>query len=423
MNLEYHLQQCGKHLTGPDGGRRDKDSVDQVLGDVRRIAKAVNSLNNCRIFEEKVIRDEYLQGFCIRNIGSGGKEKFLSAAAIRKYLKSYLDFISYIITERVDVPDFSPDDILTLKLKVSKWRKSYVNDEKSQQLKKNIETYDNLVSKESLAVYEESQNATRAKQLLGDSSIGKRRLSQKDYVVVRDHLISLVHFSTASRSGVTANLMMEEFESAKMLNDGRYLIRVNNHKTRHTYGPASVTLKEQHFLWLTTFVKQIRTQLPNQDNNVFLAWSGRAMKSGAISGRLHDIWVKAGIFDDDSSKRLCANVIRKSASTSLREKGSEFQQEAADTMAHSLQTADKNYFVRKFEKSAAKGSEVISNVFYGSPSKEDVKSPIKSTPKKKWNHEEIETIKSNFDIETVTQKDVQNSPIRINATPKQVRFY
>lgn len=65
FDLEYHFNACTKHLTGPDGGRRDRDSVQQVIGDVRRIAAAIHSLDNCRLFQEEVIRDEYLQGYLL----------------------------------------------------------------------------------------------------------------------------------------------------------------------------------------------------------------------------------------------------------------------------------------------------------------------------------------------------------------------
>lgn len=65
------------------------------------------------------------------------------------------------------------------------------------------------------------------------------------------------------------------------------------------------------------------------------------------------------------TKRLCANIVRKSAAPLVREGGSNMRQEVADTMGHSQSTADKDYFIRHLQKSAAKGSTVIANVFYG----------------------------------------------------------
>ena len=74
------------------------------------------------------------------------------------------------------------------------------------------------------------------------------------------------------------------------------------------------------------------------------------MTSGDISGRLHNLWEKAGIFEDRVvPKKLCANIIRKSAS--------------ADTILHSLNTAEQCYTRRNIEIAAAKGGQTIRRVF------------------------------------------------------------
>ena len=87
-------------------------------------------------------------------------------------------------------------------------------------------------------------------------------------------------------------------------------------------------------------------------DNVFLRWTWYQQKSGDIRKRLHSLWCKPGIFADaPPAKNIACNIIRKSASTGLRE--SEIStgelQESTDLMILSAQTAEKHYFIRKRE--------------------------------------------------------------------------
>ena len=189
----------------------------------------------------------------------------------------------------------------------------------------------------------------------------------------------------------------------------RYTFRVAKHKTRKKYGPANVTLRHEDWLLLKIFVDDIRTQLPVQDETVFLSWSGKEQKSGEISNRLHNLWLKAGMFNLEDSSRLNSNKIRKSAATELRKKNDPRLQEAADCMAHSVATADNHYFVRKMEKSSAVGSSAITEVFYKPKT-----TPVKK--KKQWSQAETQQIIQHFSpLKDVTMDDVRNSPFKIGS--------
>lgn len=419
--LEKHLKKCQDFLESPDGGRRDKFATEQSMGDVRRIALAIKATSDVsRLFDIKILRDEYLGKYCKKNIGTDENEKTLKANSIRKYLKSFIDFLTYIICEKVAISSVSPDDVLNLKLRVCHWRKAYAGEAKEQSLESKSIIYEMLVTPQQVEDYEKSDSAVTAKAILESMNDDNRHLSQGEFVSVRDHLLTLIHFGNASRSGVSANMLMEEYESAKPLPDGRFVIKVKNHKTKKFYGPANVTLPEKHFEWLTCYVKKIRPCLPCQDNNVFLSWLGKAMTSGSISHRIHQLWVKAGIFNDSQpKKKLCVNTIRKSASTHIRENKKGNQQEAADTMAHSTHTANKDYFLRNYGHSSAVGSQVISDVFY-SKKQEVPGCQTPRTPKKVWTADEIEKISENFPDLNVSMKDVMSSPVHFNASPKQV---
>ena len=119
------------------------------------------------------------------------------------------------------------------------------------------------------------------------------------------------------------------------------------------------------------------------------------MDSGAVSRQIHELWRKAGIYGDNQNlpKRLSCNIIRKSASSGIREMGLGGQQEVADIMAHSIQTAEKHYVRRRKEKSAVAGAEVIRKYF----------EPVEKK-KRVWSEEEEERLADSFKEEIGMQK-------------------
>ena len=131
---------------------------------------------------------------------------------------------------------------------------------------------------------------------------------------MRDHLFVEIHFGNGNRSGVTANMLLHEFKNARKQCEF-YIVHVRNHKTYKTNGPAMVTLTPDQFRWISLFVDKVRPAIVPQEDNVFLTYTGYVMKSGAISTQLHSLWVKAEIFDNNTTNRVCANVIRKSTTT------------------------------------------------------------------------------------------------------------
>ena len=120
--------------------------------------------------------------------------------------------------------------------------------------------------------------------------------------------------------------------------------------------------------------------------------------------QIHELWKKAGIYSNEQSlpKRLSCNIIRKSASSGIRDMESGCVQEAADIMAHSLQTAEKHYIRRRKEKSAVVGAEVIRKYF---------EQPIDAKLKCVWSKEEeaflMEAFSEEIAVRKVTIDDVR----------------
>jgi len=59
---------------------------------------------------------------------------------------------------------------------------------------------------------------------------------------------------TANRSGVLANMTMEEFNKARVV-DGHYVVSFSDHKTAASYGPAKIILPILLHSWMVIYAK------------------------------------------------------------------------------------------------------------------------------------------------------------------------
>lgn len=118
-------------MRSPDGGMRDQDSAIQIMTDVRRMVTVLGIENNLEpLLDDKFIRINYLNE---PQRLKGDPKIPLRAATIRKYLLSYMTFLTFVIIDRVRITrniDFL--DVTNLKLKVFNWTKAYIGDQKEQ---------------------------------------------------------------------------------------------------------------------------------------------------------------------------------------------------------------------------------------------------------------------------------------------------
>ena len=161
-----------------------------------------------------------------------------------------------------------------------------------------------------------------------------------------------------------------------------------------------------------------------------MSWAGNAMAPGSVSQQIHSQWVnKAGLFDENWSRNLSCNIIRKSVTTANREENVGEPQEVADMMAHSLETAGKVYHMREKMKTAAKATATIKNHFdkrkRTAETNETSPEPVKNE-RKRWCSDEITIIKTTFNNEirsgNIRYQQVKEkcSSINVNASPQQI---
>lgn len=409
-DMESIFKKFFDFLNGPDVNR-NHDSCQQVVGDLRRICRVVNASSLADLFKKNFIRDNYLYTHC--------REKCFTAETIKKYLRTLIDFSNFLLSEE-PLSEVSSDDALRMKILVTEWIKRQSKTGKMEAWQKVEEKRKVLVDDEQINIYESGENARSARKYFNILEKGEiLNLTKSIYITMRDHLFIQIHFSNGNRSGVTANLTVQEFQDARK-EDEFYVVGVKKHKTYYTNGPAILTFTQSQYFWMKTFLEKVRIFVRPTVDNFFAAFSGEAMKPGAISNQLNTQWIKAGILDGMDGRRICGNTARRSLSTGVRDKNLGNYQELADSMSHSIKTAEMHYALRRKEKSAIIARKTVNKLY---PSQGNI------TPKKKWSELEVKKLQEVFEntpekvpTSSFVNKTCNDSDIckDLNASPTQI---
>ena len=183
-------------------------------------------------------------------------------------------------------------------------------------------------------------------------------MTQADYTLLRDYLISQIMIDNANKAGVVAYMTVQEFQRARPQDD-RHVVRVLKHKTVNTHGPAQIVLTNHLYNHLKIFFEKMRSQLPTAgpseiDAKFFLSWGGNDMKSSQMSKALQAIFQKAGI-----EGPMSHTLYRKSAVSECHQNRKEISGNLEDLMAHRESTAEKHYRVLDKSRLSVKASQVL----------------------------------------------------------------
>ena len=183
-------------------------------------------------------------------------------------------------------------------------------------------------------------------------------MTQADYTLLRDYLISQIMIDNANKAGVVAYMTVQEFRRARPQDD-KHVVRVLKHKTVNTHGPAQIVLTNHLYNHLKIFFEKMRSQLPTAgpseiDAKFFLSWGGNDMKSSQMSKALQAIFQKAGI-----ESPMNHTLYQKNAVSECHQNRKEISGNLADLMAHRESTAEKYYRVFDKSRSSVKASQVL----------------------------------------------------------------
>ena len=340
--------------------------------------------------------------------------KYLPATS-KSYLNSLRHFYQFVTATSI-VTGNDVQQVTRMLERVKHWIAAYRKQCSKHTQQKMNEDLHKLIQPEQVESFRNSECTLAAVKTLGSlAEDSKPLLTQTDYVLVRDFLLTEIALINANRSGVLSNMTVKQFKTAHMVED-QYVVSVDEHKTATSYGPAKVVLSQTLHSWLVLFTDKMRLPLLSINSEVdamFVTWNGEMMNSGQITKSIQSIWKKAGL-----GEGISLNIMRKSAVSTIHQKRPEISSQLADLMCHRLSTAQKCYRVVEREKSSVVASKGL-RAALTSASSADVSAADEAVPSTSasttdrliWNSEKLLALNNNFQSDitagTVTLQSVR----------------
>jgi len=161
--------------------------------------------------------------------------------------------------------------------------------------------------------FETSAVARHAIKLLSAASTGAYTASVKEYVPIRDYLLSRIVLANANRPCVFANMLADDIMNALKVVD-RMVVSVDKHKTAWTQGPAKIVLSKALYSWIQLFVSKILPATCKRSGHVFVTFNCEDMTSAQTTRALQAMWKKAGISD-----KITCTLVRKTAVSAVHQ--------------------------------------------------------------------------------------------------------
>jgi site-specific recombinase XerD len=327
-----------KWLQSVDGGK--KRSADQHKAQIGVIVEQLGDIS--QLLDKNSIKTKFLDTYVVeKQFRPGTTKSYLSS------LKHWYDFIQ--INNLVSTDDATA--VASMKQTVARWIASERTDAMRRNLQKSDHDIQKLVTPQELSQLNTSQPALMAIKLLGLMSAGTRKfLAQHEFTTVRDYILTRVILGNANRSGVIANMTVQQAQNARLI-DGQYVVSVDDHKTDFLYGPAKLVLDATEHSWLLIYVNIIHPKVMAFSKSscpfVFVSWNGKQMTSGQVTHCLQSLWKKAGLRED-----VTCTLFRKTAVSTMHQEHPELKGNLADLMLHREATANKSYKLVQREKTS-----------------------------------------------------------------------
>ena len=363
----FFLSSFCSWLQSADAGRKDKKLSKQHGSQLLRILQTIDPSQQLQsLFNKTLLQDTFLKQ----------AEKKYTADTMKAYLLSLRHFCTYVIAEKPASVDVDPALVRQIQEKARLWSMSYRKDSKRRHLEKMSNDLHNLVTPEQVKEYERSEAARSAvadlEHLSGAHSL---QVNQSLYTNIRDFILLQITIANAHRSGVLANMTMQEYKKAKKVEDNMVII-VKEHKTADTHGPARVVLSSSLFSYLRLYINELRRHVVESSNeeydsnkaHVFLSWNGGKLESGQVSTAINAAWRKGGM-----EGHVTSTLFRKSAVTNVHTNHKEMKSDLADLMAHKETTAQRFYRLKEKEEACLQAASCLPHIMRSSEPKQGIK--------------------------------------------------
>ena len=263
---------------------------------------------------------------------------------IISYLTSFEKFLTFVTHERFNkaAPPIHPDDMAkfsTLKKDIKGWRSCVDSQSYHVRNQRMVDETEGLLTLEELAKIKASNAYNNTQKLLIEAGRGKN-LSGKEFVDVRDFLLTKFSLDTGTRPGPLNNATLLEYTSGKVQDECKVML-VAKHK-RAKDGPAICPMLPDQYKFMEIYVRRIRPDFAKaEENALFIKQDGRGFLEGTIGRRLSRFIEKCGV---NLGSRMAFVDMRKLITTEMLERCSpEERAILRRVLAHSEKTSRQWY--------------------------------------------------------------------------------
>lgn len=352
---------------------------------------------------------------------------------VRSYLMSLRLFYKFLTQERKsDLPDVSVNTLNTRRDYMTSWSAAQKKKVLKRKLEKHDEDFRKLLSSEKLRqVCHGNQQVNAIKQLAatsvetegGENAI--RMLSEKSHCEVRDWLMTRLLIDNSGRSGVAANMTVNEFKEAVYYpgteeDNARYRVDVKEHKTAGVYGAANVWIYDNLYILMDMYLRTVRSQFVTPDSHtevVFVSSNGLPLTSSQVSTCVWRTFQREGV---QFKGKLSATIIRKSLATGMHVHMPEERDHLAALSQHKKQTQENYYRVLDKVKETDLGRRAVKKLV-SLQNSEGTQAQDEASDA--WTTEETEELKKLFqpEIETGSIKENEVSEKLVKSSMLKAR--
>ena len=293
---------------------------------------------------------------------------------IISYLTSYEKFLGFVTHERFNksAPAVHPDYMArfnTLQKDIKGWRSCVDSQTYHLKNKRMVDETEGLLTLDELTRIKSSKVYNNAQRLLIEAGRGKQ-LTTKEFVNVRDFLLTKFSLDTGTRPGPLNNATLREYTSGKVQDHCKVML-VAKHK-RSKDGPAICPMLPDQYKFMDIYVKRIRPDFAKSDEDaLFVTTDGIAFREGTIGKRLSAFIEKCGV---NLGSRMAFVDMRKVITTQMLDRCSEEERAILRrVLAHSEKTSRQWYARPDLTNTGIKAVNIIQRLL---DAKEQAKSVV-----------------------------------------------
>ena len=270
--------------------------------------------------------------------------KTKNPGTIISYLTSFQKFLEFVTHDRFNktAPPIHPDyvtDFKTLLKDIKGWRSTV--DCQSYDVKNDrmVQESEGLLMLEELAQIKSSKPYSETKRLLIQAEQGME-VNLKEFLHVRDYLLTRFSLDTATRPGPLNNATLQEYEKGNVQDQCKVML-VAKHK-RAKDGPAICPMLPELYKSMETYVRKMRPLFVAQNSDaLFITNEGIPFKDGTIGRRLSAFVEKCGV---RLGSRMAFVDMRKVITTEMLKRANpEERAILRRVLAHSKRTSEEWY--------------------------------------------------------------------------------